>query len=78
MVVLPFPTAPNFNGLTDDEVRQMENQSRRAVEARIQCLRNIQTLLDAAAIQLQQYLSIMPLMKCETVLQFQNVPSFFY
>lgn len=57
--VLPFPPAPAFAGLTDDEVRHMEGRERVAVQARIQCLRNIQTLLDAASIQLQQYLSIM-------------------
>jgi len=37
----------------------MEGNERRAVEARIQCLRNIQTLLDAAVVQLQQYTSIL-------------------
>jgi len=57
--MLPFPPAPSFNGLSDDEVRRMEGNERRAVEARIQCLRNIQTLLDAAVVQLQQYTSIL-------------------
>lgn len=57
--MLPFPPAPNFNGLNDDEVRRMEGSERRAVEARIQCLQNIQTLLDAAVVQLQQYTSIL-------------------
>lgn len=58
-LVLPFPTAPNFAGLTDEEVRRMEGSERQAVEQRVQCLRNIQTLLDAATVQLHQYLSIM-------------------
>ena len=33
----------------------MEGQTRESVEARVQCLRNIQTLLDAAVLQMQQY-----------------------
>ena len=37
----------------------MEGAERAAVEARIQCLRNIETLLDAATVQLNQYLSIL-------------------
>jgi E3 ubiquitin-protein ligase synoviolin len=35
----------------------MEGTERRAVEARIQALRNIQVLLDAAMLQFQQYLT---------------------
>lgn len=48
-----------FTGLSDEEVRAMEGNERRAVEARVNCLRNIGVLLDAAAIQLQQYTSIL-------------------
>lgn len=48
-----------FTGLSDEEVRAMEGTERRAVEARVNCLRNIGVLLDAAAIQLQQYTSIL-------------------
>ena len=57
--MLPFPPAPTFGGLSDEEVGRMEGRERENVEARIECLRNIQTLLDAAAIQLQQYTSIL-------------------
>ncbi len=57
--ILPFPPAPSFGGLSDEEVRTMEGRERGAVEARIGCLRNIQTLLDAATVQLQQYTSIL-------------------
>ncbi len=57
--MLPFPPAPAFGGLSDEEVVRMEGTERGNVEARVQCLRNIQTLLDAAAIQLQQYTSIL-------------------
>lgn len=55
----PLPTPPpNFSGLTLDELHAMEGNERRAVEARIQCLRDIQTLLNAAMFQLQQYNSV--------------------
>ena len=37
----------------------MEGRERRAVEARIAHLRNIQVLLDCATVQLQQYTSVL-------------------
>ena len=55
----PMPPAPINPALTDDEVRAMEGNERRAVEARIHFLRNMQTLLDCAAVQLQQYTSVL-------------------
>jgi E3 ubiquitin-protein ligase synoviolin len=56
---IPMPTPPaNFSGLTDEELRRMEGNEREAVESRIQVLRNVHTLLDAAIVQLQQYSSI--------------------
>ena len=45
----------DFSGLTAEELKKMEGDEREHVEARIQCLRNIQTLLDAAVLQMQQY-----------------------
>jgi hypothetical protein len=57
---LPFPAPPTFAGLTDAEIAQLEGQERAAVEARVQVLRNISTLLDAAVLQFQQYMSIVP------------------
>ena len=54
---MPMPP-PNFSGLTVDELRTMEGNERLAVEARIQCLRDIQTLLNAAMFQLQQYSTV--------------------
>ncbi|KAK7076364.1 E3 ubiquitin-protein ligase synoviolin [Halocaridina rubra] len=61
--VLPFNIPPpppplNFSAMTEDEVRQMEGNERQHVEARIQVLRNIQTLLDAAVVQMNQYASV--------------------
>ncbi|KAI6199323.1 RING-type E3 ubiquitin transferase [Aphelenchoides besseyi] len=55
-----FPQPPTYSGLTDIELATMEGQQRAAIEARLQALRNIQTLLDAANLQFQQYLSIAP------------------
>jgi hypothetical protein len=38
----------------------MEGRERAACEARLQALRNVQTLLDAASLQFQQYLATAP------------------
>jgi len=46
-----------MSGLSETELAEMEGTERRAVEARIQTLRNIQILLDAAMLQFQQYLA---------------------
>lgn len=53
----PVPP-PNFTGLSDEELRNLEGHERQNVEARIECLRSIQTLLDAAVVQMQQYSTI--------------------
>merc|ERR1711884_899017 len=56
---IPPPLPPqNFAGLTDDELKAMEGNERANVEARIKCLRNIQVLLDAAVMEMQQYSSV--------------------
>lgn len=54
---LPRPP-PNFSAMTEAEVRTMEGNERQHVEARINVLRNIQTLLDAAVVQMNQYTSV--------------------
>ncbi|XP_048518084.1 E3 ubiquitin-protein ligase synoviolin isoform X2 [Dendroctonus ponderosae] len=52
----PPPMPPtNLAALSEEELRNLEGHERRHVEARIQCLRNIQTLLDAAVQMMQQY-----------------------
>ncbi|CAD5230162.1 unnamed protein product [Bursaphelenchus xylophilus] len=56
----PFPAPPTFHGLTDVEVAQLEGQNRAAIEARIQALYNIHTLLEAATLQFQQYIAVAP------------------
>merc|ERR1719244_1479345 len=41
----------------------MEGDERENVEARITCLRNIQTLMDAAVMQMQHYTQMAPLIR---------------
>jgi len=62
---LPPPLPPtNFSGLSDAELNQMEGQERSNVEARIKCLKNIQVLLDAAVMEMQQYSAVVA--RCNT------------
>ncbi|MFH4984001.1 hypothetical protein AB6A40_010710 [Gnathostoma spinigerum] len=70
----PLPTPPTFVGLSDAEVAAMEGQERAAVEARVNCLRNIAILLDAATMQLQQYSSIVQTLSLQQT-QSSNVAS---
>uniref|UniRef100_H2ZDK5 RING-type E3 ubiquitin transferase n=1 Tax=Ciona savignyi TaxID=51511 RepID=H2ZDK5_CIOSA len=60
-LMCPLPPPPPFNlsGLSDEQVQLMEGQERRSVEARIECLRNIKVLLDAAVMQMSQYAVVM-------------------
>ncbi|XP_054154407.1 E3 ubiquitin-protein ligase synoviolin B-like [Oppia nitens] len=52
----PMPTPPqDLSRLSLEELRNLEGQERQNVEARIRCLRNVQTLVEAALLQLQQY-----------------------
>ncbi|XP_067400073.1 E3 ubiquitin-protein ligase synoviolin isoform X1 [Emydura macquarii macquarii] len=56
----PMPVPPaGFAGLTDEELRAMEGHDRQNLEARLQCLQNIHTLLDAAMLQINQYLTVL-------------------
>lgn len=52
----PFPRPPTTAGLSEAEILLLEGTERRNVEARIEVLRNITTLLDAAMLQIQQYM----------------------
>ena len=49
---------PNFSGMSEDEIRAMEGNERRHLEARVECLRSIHSLLDAAMVQVQQYTAV--------------------
>jgi hypothetical protein len=59
---LAFPPPPlppaNFTGMSEEAIRAMEGTELTHVQARIQCLRNVRTLLDASMIQMQQYMNI--------------------
>ncbi|KAI2656756.1 E3 ubiquitin-protein ligase synoviolin [Labeo rohita] len=50
---LPMPPPPPFKA----ELRELEQEGRRGLEARLQCLHNIHTLLDAAMLNIHHYLS---------------------
>jgi E3 ubiquitin-protein ligase synoviolin len=58
--VFPPPPLPdlNFATLSDEELAQLEGNERRNMEARVQCLRNINTLLNGAFVHIQQYMNI--------------------
>lgn len=56
--VPPPQPPPNFSGMSEAELRAMEGTERTNVEARIRCLRNIQVLLDAAVMEMQQYSAV--------------------
>jgi len=64
MVLPPFAFPPpplpplNFTGMSEEAIRAMEGTELAHVQARIQCLRNVRTLLDASMIQMQQYMNI--------------------
>lgn len=52
------PPLPPFESLSDEELRTLESQMRVGLEARINCLQNIQTLLDTSVVMMQQYCSV--------------------
>ena len=60
---MPVPP-PGFAGLTPEELQAMEGHERQHLEARLQCLHNIHTLLDAAMLQINQYLTVMAAIGC--------------
>ncbi|XP_063591311.1 E3 ubiquitin-protein ligase synoviolin A-like [Penaeus indicus] len=65
---IPPPPPPlNFAAMTEDEVRQLEGNERQHVEARIKVLRNIQTLLDAAVVQMNQYASVVASLDSQSI-----------
>ena len=56
MTAPPMPTPPpDLSRLSVEELRALEGNERQHIEARIKCLRNVQTLVEAAVLQLQQY-----------------------
>ncbi|KAK6621529.1 hypothetical protein RUM44_001336 [Polyplax serrata] len=57
--IFPPPPMPpsNFSGLSDEDLRRMEGDARESIEARLQCLRQIELLLDASVTVMQQYMT---------------------
>nr|XP_057919629.1 E3 ubiquitin-protein ligase synoviolin [Doryrhamphus excisus] len=51
------PPPPSLARLSEEELRELEAEGRRGLEARLQCLQNIHTLLDAAMLNIHHYLS---------------------
>ncbi|XP_010768924.1 E3 ubiquitin-protein ligase synoviolin [Notothenia coriiceps] len=51
------PPPPSLSQLSEEELRQLEADGRQGLEARLQCLQNIHTLLDAAMLNIHHYLS---------------------
>ena len=47
----------NFSGLSDEDLKKMEGDARENIEARLQCLRQIELLLDASVTVMQQYMT---------------------
>ncbi|KAL4631504.1 Synovial apoptosis inhibitor 1, synoviolin-like [Arapaima gigas] len=56
MSSMPPPPA-SLSSLSEAELRELEQEGRRGLEARLQCLQNIHTLLDAAMLNIHHYLS---------------------
>ena len=59
-VAMPAPFMPtaDITDRTEEELRQLESDEREALEARIQWLRDIQTLIDSAVQQMNQYTQV--------------------
>lgn len=53
---MPPPPAA-LSTLSEAELRELEQEGRRGLEARLQCLHNIHTLLDAAMLNIHHYLT---------------------
>lgn len=51
------PAPPSLSSLSEAELQDLEAEGRRGLEARLQCLQNIHTLLDAAMLNIHHYLS---------------------
>ncbi|KAJ8015065.1 hypothetical protein DPEC_G00022260 [Dallia pectoralis] len=53
-----MPTPPaSLSTMSEAELRELEQEGRRGLEARLQCLHNIHTLLDAAMLNIHHYLT---------------------
>lgn len=57
-LVPPPPPLQNVTGLSYEELLRLEGTTREHLEARLECLRDIQILLDSAVVQMQQYSAV--------------------
>jgi len=75
---MPPPPVPPvaLNGLSDEQLKELEKSERKAVEARIECLRNVRALLDASVRQIELYTTICQL-SGEPGIQIPPGPSLF-
>uniref|UniRef100_A0A8C9VHN1 RING-type E3 ubiquitin transferase n=1 Tax=Scleropages formosus TaxID=113540 RepID=A0A8C9VHN1_SCLFO len=62
---MPPPPA-SLSSLSEAELRELEQEGRRGLEARLQCLQNIHTLLDAAMLNIHHYLSTVATLRLGT------------
>lgn len=51
----PILPPEELRSLSDEQLKELEGNARKNIEARIECLRNIQVLLNSAVIMMQQY-----------------------
>ncbi|XP_045573802.1 E3 ubiquitin-protein ligase synoviolin isoform X2 [Salmo salar] len=51
------PPPPALSTMSEAELRELEQEGRRGLEARLRCLHNIHTLLDAAMLNIHHYLT---------------------
>ena len=54
-----MPSGAAQNALSDEQLKALEGMERANVEARIAVLRDVQKLLDAAVLKLNQYSAVM-------------------
>uniref|UniRef100_A0A8B9HHI2 RING-type E3 ubiquitin transferase n=1 Tax=Astyanax mexicanus TaxID=7994 RepID=A0A8B9HHI2_ASTMX len=58
LLVSSMPPPPaSLSTMSEEELRELEQEGRRGLEARLQCLHNIHTLLDAAMLNIHHYLT---------------------
>jgi hypothetical protein len=58
--------------MSEESIRAMEGTELAHVQARIQCLRNVRTLLDASMTQMQTYMNIVSTQRLASSFAFLN------
>uniref|UniRef100_A0A8C5FI86 RING-type E3 ubiquitin transferase n=1 Tax=Gadus morhua TaxID=8049 RepID=A0A8C5FI86_GADMO len=72
------PPPPSLSALSDEELGELEAEGRRGLEARLQCLHNIHTLLDAAMLNIHQYLSTVATLTSMMTLVYRSMITLVY